>query len=194
MRLVQAARPRLDDCLGCALHAGLLIGLNPVLGLTAEHLTSGDAVEVAVGDGGAQGVVPAGAPGLVGELRTEFVEPDWLFYEGGPSQMGDSLLDGIASGVEGAVHLLRHGDGWFGDESGDQAWMGNALAETVNGLYKAECADQDGPFASLADVMDATLDWVRWYNSQRLHEYLDYTTPDEAEAEYYSTQQPLENQ
>ena len=69
----------------------------------------------------------------------------------------------------------------------------NALTETVNGLYKAECVDQDGPFANLAEVMDATLDWVNWYNTQRLHEYLDYKTPNEAEAEYYS-QQPLENQ
>jgi len=68
------------------------------------------------------------------------------------------------------------------------------LAETVNGRYKAECAGQDGPFSTLADVMDATLDWVDWYNTGRLHEYLGYQTPDETEEEYYSTQQPLENQ
>jgi transposase InsO family protein len=70
----------------------------------------------------------------------------------------------------------------------------NALAETVNGLYKAECVAQDGPFATLADVLDATLDWVHWYNTRRLHEYLDYRTPDEAETEYYASQQPLDNQ
>ena len=50
----------------------------------------------------------------------------------------------------------------------------NALAETVNGLYKAECVAQDGPFATLADVLAATLDWVRWYNTSRLHEHLGY--------------------
>ena len=70
----------------------------------------------------------------------------------------------------------------------------NALAETVNGLYKAECVFQDGPFLTLADVEDATLDWVQWYNTSRLHEYLDYHTPDEIEHEYYSLQQPLDNQ
>ena len=70
----------------------------------------------------------------------------------------------------------------------------NALAETVNGLYKAECVFQDGPFRTLTDVEDATLDWVNWYNTCRLHEYLDYRTPDEVKHEYYSLQQPLDNQ
>jgi transposase InsO family protein len=70
----------------------------------------------------------------------------------------------------------------------------NALAETVNGLYKAECVAEEGPFHTLAQVLDATLDWVHWYNTSRLHEYLNYRTPDEAETEYYSSQQPLEPQ
>jgi transposase InsO family protein len=70
----------------------------------------------------------------------------------------------------------------------------NALAETINGLYKTECVSQDGPFATLTDVLDATLDWVHWWNTQRLHEYLDYLTPDEIETLYYSQQQPLEPQ
>jgi len=70
----------------------------------------------------------------------------------------------------------------------------NALAETVNGLYKAECVAPDGPFHTLAEVMDATLDWVHWYNHDRLHEHLGYATPDEAEAEYYSHNKPLGDQ
>jgi len=70
----------------------------------------------------------------------------------------------------------------------------NALAETVNGLYKAECVFQDGPYHTLTDVLDSTLDWVHWYNTRRLHEHLGYATPDEAETEYYSQQQPLDNQ
>ena len=108
----------------------------------------------------------------------------------------------------GLVHHADHGSQYTSVKYGEQLMLAgitgsfgavgdsydNALAETVNGLYKAECADQDGPFATLADVMDATLDWVRWYNSERLHEYLNYSTPDEAEAAYYSTQQPLETQ
>jgi transposase InsO family protein len=70
----------------------------------------------------------------------------------------------------------------------------NALAETVNGAYKAECVNQDGPFHTLDQVLDATLDWVHWYNTSRLHEYLGYRTPGEVETEYYSNNQPLENQ
>jgi len=109
---------------------------------------------------------------------------------------------------DGLIHHADHGSQYTSIRYGEQLMMAgitpsfgsvgdsydNALAETVNGLYKAECADQDGPFATLADVMDATLDWVNWYNSQRLHEYLGYATPDETETAYYSTQQPLENQ
>ena len=108
----------------------------------------------------------------------------------------------------GLVHHSDHGSQYTSIKYGEQLALAgitpsfgtvgdsfdNALAETVNGLYKAECADQDGPFATLTDVMDATLDWVNWYNTERLHEHLDYNTPDEAEARYYSTQQPLENQ
>jgi transposase InsO family protein len=69
----------------------------------------------------------------------------------------------------------------------------NALAETINGLYKTECVTQDGPFHTLTDVLDATLDWVYWYNTKRLHEHLGYNTPNETETRYYK-QQPLENQ
>jgi len=36
----------------------------------------------------------------------------------------------------------------------------NALMESINGTYKAECVGIDGPFANLTQVMDATLDWV----------------------------------
>jgi len=109
---------------------------------------------------------------------------------------------------EGLIHHSDHGSVYTALRYGEQLALAgivpsfgtvgdsydNALAETVNGLYKAECVDQDGPFANLADVLDATAGWVHWYNSARLHEYLGYTTPDEAEAEYYSHQQPLETQ
>jgi transposase InsO family protein len=67
----------------------------------------------------------------------------------------------------------------------------NALAETINGIYKAECVGVDGPFSNLAEVMDATLAWVDWYNTRRLHGYLGYHTPVEAETHYYQTGEPL---
>ena len=64
----------------------------------------------------------------------------------------------------------------------------NALAETVNGLYKAELIHAQGPWTSVGEVELATLRWVHWWNTKRLHEALDYATPQEVETEYYLTQ------
>ena len=50
----------------------------------------------------------------------------------------------------------------------------NALAETVNGLYKAELIHAQGPWTSVGEVELATLRWVHWWNTKRLHEALDY--------------------
>ena len=66
----------------------------------------------------------------------------------------------------------------------------NALAETVNGLYKAELIYSQS-WASLMDVEFATLNWVHWYNTQRLHEALNYHTPAEKEEIYYARQATL---
>ncbi len=62
----------------------------------------------------------------------------------------------------------------------------NALAETVNGLYKAELIHAQGPWTSVGEVELATLRWVHWWNTKRLHEALAYATPQEVETEYYS--------
>ena len=65
----------------------------------------------------------------------------------------------------------------------------NALAETVNGLYKAELIHAQGPWTSVGGEVElATLRWVHWWNTKRLHEALDYATPQEVETEYYLTQ------
>lgn len=64
----------------------------------------------------------------------------------------------------------------------------NALAETVNGLYKAELIHPQGPWTSVGEVELATLRWVHWWNTKRLHEALDYATPQEVETEYYLTE------
>ena len=71
--------------------------------------------------------------------------------------------------------------------------LDNATAESVNSLYKAECVGPDGPFATIDDVIDATADWVHWYNTKRLHSTLGYATPDEIESAYYDCNQPPEN-
>lgn len=61
----------------------------------------------------------------------------------------------------------------------------NALAETINGLYKAELIHRRGPWKSMESVELATLEWVSWFNYQRLMEPLGYIPPAEAEANYY---------
>ena len=61
----------------------------------------------------------------------------------------------------------------------------NALAETINGLYKAEVIHRRGPWKSRESVELATLEWVSWFNHQRLMESLGYIPPAEAEANYY---------
>ena len=59
----------------------------------------------------------------------------------------------------------------------------NALAETVNGLYKAELIRQpdQGPWKTIEDVELATLSWVHWWNTERLHGYLGDIPPVEFE-------------
>ena len=63
----------------------------------------------------------------------------------------------------------------------------NALAETVNGLYKAELIHAKPAWPSVTEVEFETLKWVHWWNHERLHEALDYQTPTEYEAHHYNT-------
>lgn len=69
----------------------------------------------------------------------------------------------------------------------------NALAETVNGLYKSELiygpAQEGKPWKTVADVELATLSWVHWHNTQRLHGYTGDVPPAEFEAAFYAAQQ-----
>jgi len=61
----------------------------------------------------------------------------------------------------------------------------NALAETINGLYKTEVIRQQGPWRNIEDVEFATLTWVDWFNSRRLFEPIGNVPPREKEIEYY---------
>ena len=61
----------------------------------------------------------------------------------------------------------------------------NALAETINGLYKTELIHQRAPWKSKAAVELATLEWVAWFNHHRLLEPIGYVPPAEYEANYY---------
>ena len=62
----------------------------------------------------------------------------------------------------------------------------NALAETINGLYKAEVIHRCGPWRNREAVEWATLDWVEWYNNRRLLSSIGHVPPAEAEAAYYA--------
>jgi putative transposase len=61
----------------------------------------------------------------------------------------------------------------------------NALAETINGLYKAELIHRRAPWKSREAVELATLEWVAWFNHHRLLGSIGYIPPAEAEANYY---------
>ena len=61
----------------------------------------------------------------------------------------------------------------------------NALAETINGLYKAEMIHRRAPWKTKAAVELATLEWVSWFNHHRLLEPIGYIPPAEAEENYY---------
>jgi len=77
----------------------------------------------------------------------------------------------IDAGVDASVGSV--GDGYD-----------NALAETTIGLYKTEKIHREGPWRTLADVELATLEWVDWYNHERLHSAAGNAPPVEYEALY----------
>lgn len=62
----------------------------------------------------------------------------------------------------------------------------NALAETINGLYKAELIHRRGPWRSFEAVEYATLEWVEWFNNRRLLQPIGNIPPAEAEQRYYA--------
>lgn len=66
----------------------------------------------------------------------------------------------------------------------------NTLAETINGLYKAELIDRCGPWRSFDAVEFATLEWVDWFNNRRRLEPIGGIPPAEAEAAYYAALEP----
>ena len=61
----------------------------------------------------------------------------------------------------------------------------NALAETINGLYKAELIHRRAPWKTKESVELATLQWVHWFNHIRLLEPIGHIPPAEAEANYW---------
>ena len=62
----------------------------------------------------------------------------------------------------------------------------NALGETINGLFKAEVIHRRDPWRNAEAVEFATLEWVHWFNTQRILEPIGHIPPAEAEARYYA--------
>ncbi|WP_048848556.1 integrase core domain-containing protein, partial [Acetobacter indonesiensis] len=62
----------------------------------------------------------------------------------------------------------------------------NALAETINGLYKTELIYRQGPWKNRDSVELATLKWVDWFNNRRLLFSIGNIPPAEAEARFYA--------
>ena len=98
-------------------------------------------------------------------------------------------LDGDALSLGGFRYSERLG------EEGAVASVGsrgdsydNALAETVNGLFKAELIRRHGPWRAIEAVELATLSWVDWWNHRRLHGACNDIPPAEFEARYYAQQ------
>lgn len=125
------------------------------------------------------------------------------------SMSADLTLDALeqalwARKVKGSlIHHSDHGSQYLSirytdrlAEVGIEASVGsvgdaydNAMAETVNGLFKAEVIWKRGPWKSCERVEQATLEWVHWFNTSRLLEPIGYVSPTEYEKAYYSGQQ-----
>jgi len=67
----------------------------------------------------------------------------------------------------------------------------NALAETINGLYKTEVIHPNGPWRNVDEVEFATLTWVDWFNNRRLLEPIGNVPPAEFEQDYYERSERL---
>jgi putative transposase len=65
----------------------------------------------------------------------------------------------------------------------------NAAAEALNSLYKRELIDLRGPWRGLSDVTKATMEWVEWYNTKRIHSYSNNVSPFAYEEAFYQRQQ-----
>ena len=107
--------------------------------------------------------------------------------------------------LDGLVHHADHGSNYLAlvstpdriaelgappstDSVGDSS--DNALAEAVNGLYKTELIRRRGRWLTIEQVELATLEWVWWWNHQRLHGELGLRTPIEVETAYADLTQP----
>ena len=105
---------------------------------------------------------------------------------------GGGDLDGLIHHSDRGVQYLAiryterlEGAGAVGSVGSKGDSYDNALAETVNGLYKAELIDRRGPWRSVEQVELETAAWVHWWNTARLHGACGDVPPAEYEAAYH---------
>jgi transposase InsO family protein len=123
----------------------------------------------------------------------------------GSSLHTDLVLDALEqalwsrTGTQGLIHHSDRGSQYLAiryserlAEAGVESSVGsigdsydNALAETINGLYKTEVIRRRGPWRNIDAVEYATLEWVDWFNHRRLLEPIGNVPPAELEAAYY---------
>ena len=121
------------------------------------------------------------------------------------SMRTDLVLDALEQALwsrrdaEGVIHHSDRGSQYLSiryterlAEAGVESSVGstgdsfdNALAETINGLYKTEIIHRRGPWRTADDVEYATLEWVDWFNHRRLLEPIGNIPPAELEMAYY---------
>jgi putative transposase len=65
----------------------------------------------------------------------------------------------------------------------------NAMAEALNGTFKAELIEMQGPWRDVDQVEQAVFQWVTWCNEERLHSALDYVPPAEYERNFWRSQE-----
>ena len=117
----------------------------------------------------------------------------------------DLVLDALEQalwargGAQGVIHHSDRGSQYLSiryterlAEAGLESSVGsvgdsydNALAETINGLYKTEVIHKRGPWRTVDEVEYATLEWVDWFNHRRLLEPIGNIPPAELEMAYY---------
>jgi transposase InsO family protein len=117
----------------------------------------------------------------------------------------DLVLDALEQalwargGARGVIHHSDRGSQYLSiryserlAEAGMESSVGsrgdsydNAMAETINGLYKAELIHKRGPWKTVDEVEYATLEWVDWFNTRRLLGPIGDIPPAEFEAAYY---------
>ncbi len=115
-----------------------------------------------------------------------------------------AIWDRLDGEVDGLVHHSDHGSQYLSiryserlQDAGIEPSVGtvgdsfdNAMAETINGLYKTEVIHRRGPWNGLDDVEYATLEWVDWFNHKRVLQPIGDIPPAEYEANYYRDNSP----